>query len=80
MYGETNIVRFYNNIHGMTSFPYILHDASMICLCLAPHSFTGEDVAELHVHGGRAVVAAVLDALAAIPGLTPAEPGDFTKR
>lgn len=46
----------------------------------APHSFTGEDVAELHVHGGRAVVDGVLAALATIKGLRPAEPGEFTRR
>lgn len=45
-----------------------------------PASFTGEDVAELHVHGGRAVVAAVLAALAAVEGLRPAEAGEFTRR
>jgi len=52
-------------------------------LCLwfpAPASFTGEDVAELHVHGGRAVVDAVLQALARFEGLAPAEPGAFTRR
>ena len=46
----------------------------------APRSFTGEDVAELHLHGGRAVVAAALDALAAADGLRPAEAGEFTRR
>ena len=45
----------------------------------APASFTGEDVVELHVHGGRAVVDAVLSALAAL-GLRPAEAGEFTRR
>ena len=45
-----------------------------------PHSFTGEDVAELHVHGGPAVVADVLEALAALPGLRLAAPGEFTRR
>jgi tRNA modification GTPase len=45
-----------------------------------PASFTGEDVAEFHTHGGRAVVEAVLAALAAIPGLRAAEPGEFTRR
>ena len=43
-------------------------------------SFTGESVVELHVHGGRAVVRAVLDALAALPGLRLAERGEFTRR
>ena len=45
-----------------------------------PNSATGEDVAELHLHGGRAVVAAVMAALARFDGLRPAEPGEFTRR
>jgi tRNA modification GTPase len=45
-----------------------------------PASYTGEDVAEIQVHGGRAVVEGVLTALAAQPGLRPAEPGEFTRR
>jgi len=45
-----------------------------------PHSETGEDVAELQVHGGQAVIVAVLDALAAIDGCRPAEAGEFTRR
>src|SRR5512142_45527 len=46
----------------------------------APHSETGEDVAELQLHGGRAVVAAVLGALSELAGLRPAEAGEFTRR
>lgn len=46
----------------------------------APASFTGEDVVELHVHGGRAVVASMLRALATLPGLRAAMPGEFTRR
>lgn len=46
----------------------------------APHSFTGEDCAELHLHGGRAVVRAVLDVLGRRPTFRPAEAGEFTKR
>ncbi|MEM9046673.1 MAG: tRNA uridine-5-carboxymethylaminomethyl(34) synthesis GTPase MnmE [Pseudomonadota bacterium] len=45
-----------------------------------PNSFTGDDLVELHCHGGRAVVRAVLDQLGDLPGLTPAEPGEFTQR
>ncbi len=45
-----------------------------------PGTATGEDMAELHCHGGRAVVAAVSAALAALPGLRAAEPGEFTRR
>lgn len=45
-----------------------------------PGTATGEDSAELHLHGGRAVVAAVEAALSALPGLRRAEPGEFTRR
>ena len=45
-----------------------------------PHSETGEDVAELQLHGGRAVVAAVLAVLGRIEGFRMAEPGEFTRR
>jgi tRNA modification GTPase len=45
-----------------------------------PASPTGEDGAEFHVHGGRAVVAAMLAALTALPGVRLAEPGEFTRR
>lgn len=46
----------------------------------APRSFTGEDVVELHLHGGRAVIESMLAALNTIPGLRPAEAGEFTRR
>ncbi|ABS62892.1 tRNA modification GTPase TrmE [Parvibaculum lavamentivorans DS-1] len=46
----------------------------------APASFTGEDVVELHIHGGRAVIAAMLRALGQLPGLRAAQPGEFTRR
>jgi tRNA modification GTPase len=46
----------------------------------APHSETGEDVAELQLHGGYAVIAAVLDALGKIEDCRLAEPGEFTRR
>lgn len=45
-----------------------------------PASFTGEDVAELHIHGGPAVIAAIIDACLCQPGVRPAEPGEFTRR
>ena len=45
-----------------------------------PASFTGEDVAELHIHGGPAVIAAIIDAALSQPGVRPAEPGEFTRR
>src|SRR6201995_3149519 len=45
-----------------------------------PASATGEDVAEFHVHGGRAVLASVFAALSSIENLRTAEPGEFTRR
>jgi tRNA modification GTPase len=57
-----------------------LIDRGLVLFFPGPGSFTGEDVAELHVHGGRAVVSAVLARLGQVPGLRPAEPGEFTRR
>lgn len=54
-------------------------DEALLVVFPAPHSFTGEDVAEISVHGGRAVLAAVSDALVAL-GARPAEPGEFSRR
>jgi tRNA modification GTPase len=55
-------------------------DDALVLWFPAPASFTGEDVAEFHVHGGRAVVEALLGALSELSGLRPAEPGEFTRR
>jgi len=52
-------------------------------LCLyfpKPHSYTGEDVIEIHCHGGAAVRSALLNALKSFPDLRPAEPGEFTRQ
>jgi tRNA modification GTPase len=54
-------------------------DRALLLWFPAPASFTGEDVAEFHVHGGRAVREALFAALAAL-GLRPAEPGEFSRR
>jgi tRNA modification GTPase len=54
-------------------------DEALVLRFVAPSSFTGEDVSEFHIHGGRALVEAVLGALAAL-GLRPAEAGEFTRR
>lgn len=56
-----------------------LDEAVVLCFA-AGASFTGEEVAELHVHGAVATVAAVLRALGGIEGLRLAEPGEFTRR
>ena len=54
-------------------------DDGLILWFPAPRSATGEDVAELHLHGSRAVLAAVMQVLARL-GLRLAEPGEFTRR
>jgi len=55
-------------------------DNALIIRFPGPQSATGEDVVELHLHGGRAVVAGVRAALGAMAGLREAEPGEFTRR
>ncbi len=55
-------------------------DRALVLWLPGPASATGEDLAELHCHGGRAVIAAVEAALAAMPGLRRATPGEFTRR
>jgi tRNA modification GTPase len=54
-------------------------DQALVLWFPGPASYTGEDSAEFHLHGGPAVVAAVADALVAL-GARPAEPGEFTRR
>lgn len=54
-------------------------DQALVLRFIAPNSYTGEDAAELHLHGGRAVVEAASRALIAL-GVRPAEPGEFTRR
>ena len=55
-------------------------DRALVLWLPGPGTATGEDLAELHLHGGRAVVAAVEAALAALPGLRRAGAGEFTRR
>jgi tRNA modification GTPase len=55
-------------------------DEAIVFHFAAPKTETGEEMAELQLHGGKAIVRAVLDALAVFPGCRPAEPGEFAKR
>lgn len=55
-------------------------DQALVIVFQSPASFTGEDVVELHLHGGRAVVDGVLTALAGMDGIRPAEAGEFSRR
>lgn len=64
-------------VHPSSQIPL---DQALVLWFPAPRSFTGEDCAELHVHGGRAVISSVLEALSAFDGLRLAEPGEFARR
>ncbi|XP_062412973.1 tRNA modification GTPase GTPBP3, mitochondrial [Sardina pilchardus] len=55
-------------------------DRGLVLWFPGPYSFTGEDSAEFHIHGGPAVISGVLGALGSLPSLRPAEAGEFTRR
>ncbi|AWN40998.1 tRNA uridine-5-carboxymethylaminomethyl(34) synthesis GTPase MnmE [Methylobacterium durans] len=55
-------------------------DRALVAWLPGPATYTGEDMAELHLHGGLAVRAGVIRALSAFPGCRAAEPGAFTRR
>jgi len=55
-------------------------DVALVLRFVSPRSYTGENVVEVQSHGGPAVVASLLGALGALPGLRLAEPGEFTRR
>src|SRR5213083_2016094 len=64
-------------LHGLGQQPI---DEAVVLWFAGPASATGEDVAEFHVHGGRAVLAALFAVLSRLDGVRPAEPGEFTRR
>lgn len=57
-----------------------LLDKALVLYFKAPHSFTGEDVAEIQCHGSKAVLNSVFKTLSSLPYLRLAEPGEFSKR
>jgi tRNA modification GTPase len=57
-----------------------LLDKSLVICFKAPHSFTGEDIVELQIHGAKAVISSVLDGLSSLDNFRLAEPGEFSKR
>lgn len=57
-----------------------LLDEGLVLFFPAPHSFTGEHVAELHVHGSRAVIRELMEALVGLPYVRLAEPGEFVRQ
>lgn len=65
---------------GPLAYNGVALDEGLVVGFRAPASFTGEDVVEIHTHGGRAVVQAVLDALLSFKGIRMALAGEFTRR
>ncbi|WP_439544905.1 tRNA uridine-5-carboxymethylaminomethyl(34) synthesis GTPase MnmE [Sandarakinorhabdus sp.] len=57
-----------------------LLDSALVAVFPGPNSASGEDLAELHLHGGPAVISGVLAAVTAMPGVRLAEPGEYTRR
>ena len=57
-----------------------LLDKSLVLYFMSPHSFTGEDVVEFHIHGSKAVISSVLENLSLIEDFRLAEAGEFSKR
>lgn len=69
------VFRTFSDPHGRAPI-----DRGLALWFPGPASFTGEDVAELHLHGGSAVIAAMVAVLDRVDGLMPAAPGEFTRR
>ncbi len=57
-----------------------IYDEGLIIFFKAPKSFTGEDVLEIHTHGGIAIINKLMKELSKFPNVRPAEPGEFSKR
>lgn len=74
---EARVATLRKLLHPMTGE---VIDHALVLRFPEPHSFTGEDVVELHTHGGRAVAQAVMQALGSLPNFRLAEPGEFTRR
>ncbi len=58
----------------------VLLDKALAIYFQGPNSFTGEDIVELHIHGGRAIIDSVMDACLSCDGVRLAEPGEYSKR
>lgn len=67
-------------LYDPSTTPPLQLDEAMVIYFAAPDSFTGEDVAELHIHGGYAVIDSVLGTLSRLEYLRLADPGEFTRR
>jgi len=70
---EINLCKFYNPSNNS------LIDEGLLLLFLTPNSFTGDDLAEFHIHGSNAVIAKFLKVLSEQSDCRLSEPGEFTK-
>ena len=70
---EANLCKFYNPINNQ------IIDEGLILWFPGPNSYTGEDLAEFHIHGSNAVISLFLDVLSKQTNSRMAEPGEFTK-
>jgi tRNA modification GTPase len=70
---EINYCKFYNPLNN------VLIDEGLLLLFQSPNSFTGEDLAEFHIHGSNAVISYFLSVLSEQDNCRLAEPGEFTK-
>lgn len=67
-------------VRRFIDFEDAIIDEGLLLWFPAPASFTGEDIAELHLHGGHAIMDRMLEALGAAPGLRLAQRGEFSRR
>ena len=70
---KANLCNIYNHENDE------LIDQGMLIWFPGPNSYTGEDLAELHIHGSKAIISALLSSLSKIEDCRLAEPGEFTK-
>lgn len=77
---KTSLVKLYTPVAGGSEQERVLIDEALAVYFKAPHSFTGEDVVELHVHGSVAIIRLIMEVLGSFPGLRLAEPGEFSRR
>lgn len=78
--GDSSSSRCSSSVDGASEAQPTPLDRAVVIWWGAPRSYTGEDVVELHLHGGAAVVRAVSEALGRCEGVRPATPGEFTRR
>lgn len=80
LFGKKNLIPRKTYYTGIYDVQKNLIDKGLVVFFEKPHSFTGEDMLEIHVHGSVAVVKKLFEELNSFEKLKPAEPGEFSKR